>query len=65
MRCSPVGELNNVTMPIEYIEPENNTIVNYSINIDNNIIDKDIDDVDYSKYAEDDSNEDMAVKLGY
>lgn len=52
-------------MSIEYIEPENNTIVNYSINIDNNIINKDIDDVDYSKYAEDDSDEDMAVKLGY
>lgn len=52
-------------MPIEYIEPEDNTIVNYSIAIDNDIIDKDIDDVDYSKYAEDDSDENMAVKLGY
>lgn len=52
-------------MPIEYIEPEDNTIVNYSIAIDNDIIDKDIDDVDYSKYAEDDSDEDMAAKLGY
>ena len=52
-------------MQIEYIEPDNNTIVNYSIDIDNNIIDKDIDDVDYSKYIEDDSDEDMAIKLGY
>lgn len=52
-------------MQIEYIEPDNNTVVNYFIDIDNDIIDKDIDDVDYSKYIEDDSDEDMAIKLGY
>lgn len=52
-------------MPIDYIAPDKETIVNYSIDIDNDVIDKDIDDVDYSKYAEDDSDEDMAIKLGY
>ena len=49
---------------ITYIPPSKSTS-DKSIEIDNNIIDKDIDDVDYSKYAVDDSDSDMAEIFDY
>lgn len=52
-------------MKIEYTPPETNSKVEYVLDVNNDVIDKDIDDVDYSKYAEDDSDEEMAIKLGY
>lgn len=52
-------------MKIEYTPPETTSKVEYALDVNNDVIDRDIDDVDYSKYAEDDSDEEMAIKLGY
>lgn len=49
---------------IIYTESENKISVQ-TINVNTDIISTDIDDVDYSKYVDDDSDEDMANLLDY
>lgn len=49
---------------IIYTESENKISIQ-TINVNTDIVSTDIDDVDYSKYADDDSDENMAELLDY
>lgn len=49
---------------IIYTPSDNHSYANCNY-INSDVVDKDIDDVDYSKYAEDDSDEEMANLLDY
>lgn len=45
--------------------PAPDEVDNHQININADVLDTDMDDVDYSKYAVDDSDEEMANLLDY
>lgn len=49
----------------KYIPPERKITADFSAEIDSDVLNNDIDFVDYSKYREDDSDEEMARLLGY